>query len=67
MVHFHRRKRPGTLGNDRFELFKLYKITISYGQAEFREANFSCGDFCSLNRVSDSVNDAESNDIKIMT
>ena len=32
-----------------------------------RSQFFSCGDFCSLNRVSDSVNDAESNDIKILT
>ena len=36
--------------------------------AEFREANFFLVKiFCSLNRVSDSVNDADSNDTKILT
>ena len=46
----------------------LSPVDQDHGQAEFREANFFPVEiFCNLNRVSDSVNDAESNDIKILT
>ena len=43
-------------------------IAMRHVQAEFREANFfAVMIFCSPNRFSDSVRDAESHDIKILT
>ena len=53
--------------NSSFFAYKYY-IDMTHIQAEFREANyFLVKIFCSLNRVSDSVNDADSNDTKILT
>ena len=61
MVHTGNEPYKANLCNWNLDIF-------AHGQAEFRGTKFFPDEiFCSLIRISDSVNDAESYDIKILT